>query len=82
MKTISINPVSRLKFFLALVKAKMTINFREAEREGLAVTDEGTLQERGEKEKARRFSEFQRRAHIGNYFAGPVCVFDPRLFKH
>lgn len=27
------------------------------------------------------FHEFQRKAFIGNYFAGPHCLFDPRLFK-
>lgn len=26
-------------------------------------------------------SEFQRKAFVGNYFAGPHCLFDPRLFK-
>lgn len=25
--------------------------------------------------------EFQRKAFVGNYFAGPHCLFDPRLFK-
>ena len=27
------------------------------------------------------FHEFQRKAFMGNYFAGPHCLFDPRLFK-
>jgi|GEM_PF-940258 len=25
--------------------------------------------------------EFQRKAHIGNFFAGAHCVFDPRLIR-
>jgi len=25
--------------------------------------------------------EFQRKAHIGNFFAGVHCVFDPRLIR-
>ncbi|KYP16302.1 hypothetical protein [Flavihumibacter sp. CACIAM 22H1] len=25
--------------------------------------------------------EFQRKAFVGNYFAGPHCLFDPRLFR-
>ena len=26
-------------------------------------------------------TEFQRRSHIGNFYAGPHCIFDPRLIK-
>ena len=25
--------------------------------------------------------DFQRKAFVGNYFAGPHCLFDPKLFK-
>ncbi|PZR28379.1 MAG: hypothetical protein DI535_06995 [Citrobacter freundii] len=25
--------------------------------------------------------EFQRKMHVGNFFAGPHCFFDPRLFR-
>jgi hypothetical protein len=32
-------------------------------------------------EEPAEFHEFQRKAFMGNYFAGPHCLFDPRLFK-
>jgi hypothetical protein len=28
----------------------------------------------------RKVAALQRKAHTGNFFAGPHCVFDPRLF--
>jgi hypothetical protein len=28
----------------------------------------------------RKSATLQRKAHTGNFFAGPHCVFDPRLF--
>lgn len=32
-------------------------------------------------ETAIQLPEFQRKLFIGNYFAGPHCLFDPRLIK-
>lgn len=59
----TIHPVTRLKLFFTFSKP--------AQETGPANTVS----------KDRKFStaEFQRKAHIGNYFAGPHCVFDPRL---
>lgn len=39
------------------------------------VNNPGTLQETATKTAIK----FQRKAHTGNFFAGPHCVFDPRL---
>jgi hypothetical protein len=32
-------------------------------------------------DKSSSKKEFQRKAHIGNFFAGVHCVFDPRLIR-
>ncbi len=46
-----------------------------------ATTTNVTTETQEKKEEPLSLHEFQRKAFVGNYFAGPHCLFDPRLFK-
>ncbi|MCM5530482.1 hypothetical protein [Parasegetibacter sp. NRK P23] len=73
MKTIGINLPGSARIYVSFSKGskKKQGNFMENNHAEL------------EEKLDARFdvSAFQRKAHLGNFFAGPHCVFDPRLIK-
>ena len=83
MKTLIINPLVWIKSFLTdlIVKDRAS----SAKYWNAGTTDNKQLLNKKEDsitEKNTRLdiNEFQKKAHRGNFFAGPHCVFDPRLF--
>ncbi len=40
-----------------------------------------SVEQKTKEDKNSSKKEFQRKAHIGNFFAGVHCVFDPRLIR-
>ncbi|HEX2845531.1 MAG TPA: hypothetical protein VHN59_03200 [Chitinophagaceae bacterium] len=50
-------------------------------KHSIIVKKSTAVKQQAKEDKDTSKKEFQRKAHIGNFFAGAHCVFDPRLIR-
>ena len=80
MKAFSINILEWIKVFFTPVKSKpgnIKVDKKVAVR--IVQQEQRTPENEPVVEGEWKAGEFQRRAHRGNFAAGPYCLFDPRL---
>jgi len=83
MKTLSLNPFILVKsFFIGLKQKEQSekSNRNTKATTGKSIKDKETNQVNLQNSRF-DMNAFERKAHIGNYFAGPHCVFNPGFFK-
>ena len=77
MKTLVLNPFMLVRsFFIGLKQKQLSDSVNERAMNNYALS-----KEQADSNSKPGMSELQRKAHVGNFFAGPHCVFNPGFFK-
>lgn len=77
MKTLALHPFILVRSFFTGLKQQQVSNSSNDKAIHSDVLDK---EQNAVSNLKPDMSEFQRKAHVGNFFAGPHCVFNPGFF--